>query len=85
MNEKYLTIIKKQLKYIRYFFVTLWSLLTLIIIAALITKWLNPGVKNISNQDLKEYGIISTAFFIMILTLSFINNSISKKIMAKTK
>jgi hypothetical protein len=37
----------------------IWSLLTLVVIIALIHRWTNPGWKSISNVDLLWYGELS--------------------------
>jgi hypothetical protein len=43
----------------------LWSILTVIVIIFLIHRW-NPEWKSISNHDLKDFGLITIAFLLVV-------------------
>ncbi|MEL7002890.1 MAG: hypothetical protein AAFN93_09180 [Bacteroidota bacterium] len=50
---------KSLIKSITVIVVTLWSLLTLVVVFSLFDRFYNPGYKGITNLDIKHYLVIS--------------------------
>jgi len=80
MNYKLLIILRKLINIIKYIFVGIWGILTIIVIIFLIHRFLNPGWKSISNLDLKNYGEISLYFLPIIGILQYSRFLISRKL-----
>jgi uncharacterized protein YggT (Ycf19 family) len=57
---------------------TIWGLLTLIVIVFLIHRWTNPGWKSISNRDLLGYFYLS-GWLLGIFVLSVIIKSLIQR------
>jgi len=78
MIGKILIILRTLINILIYIATGIWSLLTIIVIFAFIHRWTNPGLKSISNHDLKDYGLI-TGFFLLIIGFLFFARFFIKK------
>ena len=58
----------------------IWFALTIIVILLLIIRVANPGVKGISNYDLKNYAKVSLIFAVIYFVLKFLNRKTEQKI-----
>ena len=64
---------EKLISFTRKLILYIWFALTIIVILALIIRIANPGVKGISNYDLKVYAKISLVFAVIYFVLKFLN------------
>lgn len=76
---------KKLLNFIRKLILFIWLALTIIVALLLTTRITNPGVKGISNYDLKTYIGITLFFAVIYFALKLIakrneSNEIEQKI-----
>jgi hypothetical protein len=67
------------LRAIKWLALAAWGLLTLIVIIFLIDHFIHPHTKGISNEDLKDYGIISIPFIAVIITTVLLIKQQSKR------
>lgn len=79
MIDKMLIIVKKVINILTYIMIGLWSILTIIVVSFLIHRLTNPGLKSISNNDLKDYGQI-TIVVLFIVGFMFLLRIFIKKI-----